>query len=74
MVGGGHRVSVIQRVEDSHAMNDDDDRNIKTISSTALGHPEYSSETEKENISQLNCQQVTGCEGNVCLVFSDRIL
>ena len=74
MVGGGHRVSVIQRVENSLDNDNDDDRNIKTISSTALGHPEYSSETEKENISQLNCQQVTGCEGNVCLVFSDRIL
>ena len=59
MVGGGHRVSVIQRVEDSHALHDDDDdyddRNIKTMSSTVLGHPQYSSgtiaynETEKEN-------------------------
>ena len=74
MVGGGHRVSVIQRVEDSHAPHDDDDDDIKTITSTAVGHPEYSSETEKENISQVNCQQVTGCEGNVCSVFSDRIL
>ena len=39
MVGGGHRVSVIQRVEDSHALHDDDDdddddRIIKTMSSS----------------------------------------